>query len=229
MPSGIRIRVLTGINKGRIWVTGVGNHGCWLGTYEIDKQAITEKIATQRKVVWDVGANAGFYTVAFSRLVAPGGHVYSFEPLAENVSNLLRHIALNQAGNVSVIQGAIARHTGVIGFNVSGHDSTGAIDRSRTQYLVQAWSVDDFIAKHPESTPEVMKIDVEGAEVDLLEGSAKLLSGKGPQIILAIHSHDLWRRCFAILTSHGYTLESFSGERHKAPTTIQDEVVAWKR
>ena len=44
VPHGISLRVQAGLNKGKIWVTGVGDHGYWLGTYENDKQAITERL-----------------------------------------------------------------------------------------------------------------------------------------------------------------------------------------
>ena len=186
-------------------------------------------LVKNKKVVWDIGANAGFYTIAFSTLVGPGGRVYSFEPLAKNVSNLLRHIALNSASNVTVVSGAVTRYSGPIGFHVTGYDTTGRVDASLKEYVVQGWSIDDFVAAFPESTPELIKIDVEGAEAGLLEGASSLLKVMGPEIILAVHSHDLWRRCFDILSAHGYQLETLGGLRHEGPVNLEQEVVARKR
>src|SRR4051812_6791863 len=87
-----------------------------VGTYEPDKQALLSKVVTRGMVVWDVGANAGFYTLACSKLVGNEGRVYAFEPLAENVNNLLKHVALNKLANIKIIQTALAGRSELVNF-----------------------------------------------------------------------------------------------------------------
>ena len=107
IPRNQILKVRGGVNKGARWLAGSSIHGCWLGTYERDKQDLVEKLVRPGMVVWDIGANAGFYSIAFSKLVGARGAVYAFEPLAENVKNILKHVALNEVENVTVMQGAL--------------------------------------------------------------------------------------------------------------------------
>jgi hypothetical protein len=70
------------IRKGRrkAWLDfGSSNHGCWLGTYELDKQCALQRLVKLGITVYDIGSRAGFYTLFFSRIATEGG-VYAFEP-----------------------------------------------------------------------------------------------------------------------------------------------------
>lgn len=96
LPRGMVVSVRSGINHGLHWIIGSSTHGCWLGTYETHKQDAVRRLARPGMTIFDVGANAGFYTMAFSRLVGAKGRVYAFEPFAENVANLLKHVAINR-------------------------------------------------------------------------------------------------------------------------------------
>lgn len=116
LPCGMMVSVRSGVNRGFRWMVGSSTHGCWLGTYEADKQDAVRRLAKPGMTIFDVGANAGFYTMAFSRLVGAKGRVYAFEPLAGNVANLLKHVAINNASNVTVIQTAVADRSGVVAF-----------------------------------------------------------------------------------------------------------------
>ena len=109
------------------WVVGSSTHGCWLGHYELEKQAVVSALVKPGMKVFDVGANAGFYTLAFARLVGNHGHVWAFEPLAENVQNLRRHVALNELANVTIVQAAVSRVAGVANFAVAENNSMGRL------------------------------------------------------------------------------------------------------
>ena len=119
MPNGMTLPVFSGINRGMKWIAGSATHGAWLGSYESDKQRQLATLLKPGMVFFDVGANAGFYTLAAARLVGEHGHVYAFEPLAENVVNLRRHVQLNQLHNASIIQAAVADKQGLSGFNIA--------------------------------------------------------------------------------------------------------------
>lgn len=108
IPRGSVVRIRTGLNRGMKWIVGSSTHGCWLGTYESDKQVVLSRFLKPGMTVFDVGANAGFYTLAFSRLVGDRGQVWAFEPYAINVGNLIRHIELNDLNNVNLVQAAVA-------------------------------------------------------------------------------------------------------------------------
>src|SRR5690348_7048474 len=88
IPKSVVVSVRGGVNAGMKWRVGAHTHGCWLGTYEKSKQQAVVRLVRAGMNVVDIGANAGFYTLAFSRLAGPGGRVWAFEPLPANVSNL---------------------------------------------------------------------------------------------------------------------------------------------
>ncbi|MBN8636124.1 MAG: hypothetical protein J0M07_12425 [Anaerolineae bacterium] len=78
MPKSARVPILQGALRGRWWIAGSSNHGCWLGSYEFDKQQRLSAHVQPGMVVYDIGAHVGFYTLLAAQLVGPGGHVFSF-------------------------------------------------------------------------------------------------------------------------------------------------------
>src|SRR6516225_6307448 len=117
VPRNMVVRVATGINKGKLWITGTGpTNGCWIGTYEADHTVALLNLVRPGMIAYDVGANAGYYTLALSSLVGDTGHVYSFEPEARNADALRRHIQLNRLRNVTLVQVAANDRSGMVGF-----------------------------------------------------------------------------------------------------------------
>src|SRR5437868_6376075 len=92
VPKGKAMPVLTGELRGSKWIAGAASHRCWIGTYEKEVQAVFTSKVRSGDVVYDLGANAGFYTLLASRLVGDDGHVYAFEPNPENLHYLNEHV-----------------------------------------------------------------------------------------------------------------------------------------
>jgi len=206
IPPTRVVSVVGGINKGAAWICGSSIHGCWLGTYEPEMQRLMEKIVRPGMRIWDIGANAGFYTLAFSRLVGGAGRVYAFEPLAGNAKNLLAHVRLNELRNVTVVQTALSAATGLAGFHVAPSNSMGHVAAAENSYLVPTVTVDGFLAERPEARPDLIKVDVEGAESSLLAGGLQFLTHAAPEIVLAVHGPEQGRICADLLASLGYSL-----------------------
>ena len=106
VPPRMIIPILQGRLKGRFWIRGSSNDGCWLGSYERKKTRLFEKTVTGGSVVFDIGANVGYYTLLASLLVGPGGKVFSFEPVPRNLFYLRKHLAMNRLKNVTVFEEA---------------------------------------------------------------------------------------------------------------------------
>jgi FkbM family methyltransferase len=150
-------------------------------------------------VFYDVGANVGYYTLLGSRAVGPEGKVLAFEPLPRNLSYLHRHLALNGITNVDVVQAALLDHEGNVAFESEGGPSQARVswDGSRTV----AASTLDSLAIPP---PNVVKMDVEGAEIKVLEGGIEMLREHRPFLIFSTHGSELRRECYHLLDSIGY-------------------------
>lgn len=229
IPRSSVVTVRSGLNKGARWRIGSSIHKCWLGTYEPEKQDLFSRLVRPGMVVWDVGANAGFYTLALSRLVGREGRVYAFEPLAENVDNMLKHVELNDLSNVIVVQAALGERGGLVGFEAARLNSMGQISDNEESYLVPALTVDEFVAQHPDAHPDLLKIDVEGAESGLLRGATQFLSNAAPEIVLALHGKAQSRLCFDQLIELGYTLYRLDGSPMPAARPGErDEIYAIK-
>ncbi len=226
-----RDRVMTvrgGLNKGASWVAGAGIHGCWLGTYESDKQELVARLVTPGMTVWDVGANAGFYTLAFSRLTGALGRVYAFEPLPENAYNLLTHLRLNDIRNVTLVEAAVGAAEGTVGFAVAASNSMGRVSAGTSDLVVPCLTLDSFVEQHPDSAPDLLKIDIEGGESALLEGGARFLSRNTPPIVLSLHGADQQQRCGELLNSFGYAAFGLDGTALDRGATSH-EILARKR
>lgn len=127
-------------------------------------------------VVWDIGANIGFYTKLFAEAVGSGGRVFAFEP-SPKAADQVQEISVNFPA-VSVFNKAISNESGEAFFDVSsGEDSVtnhlvGESDGSKTVpvEIVTGDGMSEQIG-----VPDIIKIDVEGFEYEVIKGMEKLL------------------------------------------------------
>lgn len=225
IPSDARVVILQGCLRGYKWIAGSSNHGCWLGSYEYEKRKKFERTVERGAVVFDVGANVGFYTLLASVLAGPEGKVFAFEPMPRNLRYLNLHLTLNGVTNATVVQVAVADSDGTVCFDLGPNHATGHLD-DQGRLRVQAVTLDDMVFARGLPAPSVIKIDVEGAEALVLRGAARVVSVHHPVVFLACHSQILWSECSALLLSHGYKLQPLLG----GSTKYEDEVLAtWHR
>jgi len=142
-------------------------------------------------VVLDIGANLGAYTVLFGQWVGPAGRVFAFEPAPETASGLRRQVQLNGLSDrVEVIQSAMTAQPGSVRFHAEGVQGGNALASDRDAgatgvITVNATSIDAFCADRG-IRPGVIKIDVEGAELDVLRGARETLR-TGVQAFVEMH------------------------------------------
>jgi FkbM family methyltransferase len=227
IPSHTRIRVPFGINRGRLWLRGSANAPEWLGIYEHRKQRILPSIVKLGETVCDIGANAGFYTLALSRLVGSDGHVIAFEPFPANLDKIRRHLDLNKIENVTVTGCALCDRIGSVPFAAGDSDFTGRISSASFNTIeVPAITLDEFISQNRIVDPSFLKIDVEGAEANVLAGARKLIERAHPKMMIALHGQDAASGCYSILRETGYTVTALDGAKIDNAETIPSEVLA---
>ena len=213
--------VLQGRLRGKRWIVGSSVHGCWLGTYELGKQLEFQAAVRPGDVVFDVGANVGFYTLLASELVGPGGRVVAFEPLPANLLYLREHLRLNRARNVEVVEAACAQAGGESFFDEGPDRSMGRVDEQGS-LRVATVALDEMVEEGRLPAPDVVKMDVEGGEAAALGGARRLLQRHRPTVFLATHGADLHRECCALLAASGYSLRGVGGRA----LDRTDEIVA---
>src|SRR5262245_37802439 len=99
VPPTAVVPILAGPNRGFRWRVGAGDHGCWLGSYEFEKQRAIWRARVSGATALDIGANVGFYTLLLSRAVGPTGSVIAVEPDRRNVAHLRLHLRINEVRN----------------------------------------------------------------------------------------------------------------------------------
>jgi FkbM family methyltransferase len=224
IPAGMRLPIMQGPLRGKWWIVGSGNHGYWLGSYEKPKSRQFARGIHPGDVVYDIGANVGYYTLLAALATGPAGRVIAFEPLPENLSFLRRHFALNNLPQAQVIDAAVSDHMGETFFQVAPSRSMGQLS-AQGELPVQLVSLDELVAAGRIPPPDCLKIDVEGAELGVLAGAARILEQAKPDIYLATHSRDLHQACCQVLTSAGYRLEPIAGQSIEE----SDEIYATRR
>jgi FkbM family methyltransferase len=145
--------------------------------YEPLSQQVLTDFLRHGMVFADIGAHIGSYTVLAARAVGARGRVHAVEPWPGNVDVLRTNVKLNDLGNVLIHPLAAGSRRERRVFNVTGaSDSHGFYEHPRTgtvEHLdVEVVPVDELVSGHVDA----IKIDVEGAELEVLAGMARLLS-----------------------------------------------------
>ena len=148
-----------------------------------------KKTVKKNMVVVDIGANIGVYTLYFSKLVGKGGSVYSIEADKDNYNLLVGNITLNRCNNVLSYCTAIYKKNTEKKFSVNkihkgDHRLIEGTNSSDDDGLVSVkCSTLDYVLAEVEQKIDLIKIDIQGGEIDALEGMIKLLK-KFPQIMI---------------------------------------------
>jgi FkbM family methyltransferase len=222
VPRNAQVRVLSGPLCGKKWIAGSSTNSCWFGLYEKEKQNAFCSLIRSGDVVYDLGANVGFYSLLGSVLVGSSGHVFSFEPLPRNLELLRAHVLNNGITNCTVVAAAVGNRVGTAQFeaqcdpHMSKLSGTGGLN-------VELTSLDDLLASHKVLPPDVIKCDIEGAEFDALNGARTILNTYHPKILLATHGRIINQLCFDLLIDHGYSVRSLE---ESVPVDESSELIA---
>lgn len=182
-----------------------------LGIAEPDTQRLLEAWLRPGAVFYDLGANVGFFSLIASQLVGPEGHVYALEPSPATARALRSNVVRNGLGNVTVIEAAAGRDDGTAWLDPGEGDvsqSARLSEDGQTGGLpVRVVSIDTLV-RDGARPPDVVKIDVEGAEADAVHGMRVSLAANRPSIVCEIHQtlHTVEHPVEAILREAGFAL-----------------------
>ena len=180
--------ILRGAGKGLYFNATGCNPGFLVGTSEPLEQELLLRYAKEGKVVYDLGANAGYYVVIAAREVGSTGHVYAFEPTPDLVARIKENVIKNSFENVTVVDAAVAAEDGEVSFGIIGDLSVSNSIRfadSRDSVRVRALRLDTFVQQN--RPPDLLLVDIEGAELAALEGSLQLLAQHKPVVMVEVH------------------------------------------
>jgi len=192
LPS---VPLLVWLPYGGWWLAGDDKMGdaVFTGNFEDGERQFIQGFLKPGMTVLDIGAHYGFYTVLAAKIVGPTGRVMSFEPSRRERERLLVHLRLNRIlDRVSVFPVALGRETAESTLYVVAGRDTGcnsfrppAVTEPSRAIQVPVTSLDAFLALQNVACVDFIKMDVEGAELGVLEGAEGLLGRRPRPVIVA--------------------------------------------
>ena len=195
-------------------LTHIQAYGLVRGVLEPGVQEALRRHVGAGSVVYDVGANIGFFSLLAARFAGPTGAVESFEPLPTAAAGLRANTALNDARTVHVHEVAIGGHGGRAELlSVDEGSWSHLADRGwhpRTQQVLEVDVVvlDELVAGGLRA-PDVVKIDVEGSELAVLDGMRETIQAHAPAIICELHETNA--EFVERMDELGYSTQSLDG------------------
>ena len=158
-----------------------------LGSFEKTEVELFRQILKESMNVVDIGAHIGYYTLIAGRRVGPSGKVFSYEPEKLNFSFLKRNIDLNKLNNVQIHNHGIAdisdKRTLYLDNHNRGHNSLANDKKKRSTVEISLETLDNALDKYGSPKIDIIKMDIEGAEVLALAGMKKTIA-RNPKIII---------------------------------------------
>lgn len=205
------------------------------GDHERQTQALLNDRLRPGDCFYDLGAHTGFLSLIAARLVGKEGLVVALEPDPENAALLRANAQRNQMVQVRVLEVAAWSCSRQLAFKrprpftrMEGHvvpEATG----SRQSITVSAVSLDELVFHQGQRAPQMVKIDVEGAERSVLEGARRVLREVKPALLCDVHDLAEIEKIRAVLGEFGYSTEYWQPSRSRYLDEKVHQVWATKR
>ena len=217
--------ILRGVGQG-LRFNVAGSHSAFiLGTHEPEVQELLESVLRPGMTYYDVGANVGFFATIAARLVGPSGRVVCFEPLPENSRQIEHNGRLNGFSNIATRCEALGGSNRTNVFNTSAEPTWGMLstvgkapEQASGQITVEVRTLDSLCAAGALPSPDLIKMDIEGAEAEALEGGFETLTAVRPLLVIELHRTNA--AVTAVLDRLGYVYSVLG-----SPVTVHD--VTW--
>jgi FkbM family methyltransferase len=177
-------------------------------SYEPDVWNWLKQRTVSGSIILDVGAQVGLYSMLAARHIGADGRVFAFEPSPDTVALLRRHLTNNaMTDRVEIVQAAVGPEEGEVTFYMAGTHPCNTLAPTTvdpvklTPVKVKAITVDGF-CRQRQLKPTILKIDVEGWELQVLRGATEVVQDPALTICVEMHPYA-WE-------SAGYTAADFT-------------------
>jgi FkbM family methyltransferase len=199
----------------------IGKQIYYFGEYEAGTIHVLKNCLSQGSIFVDLGASIGLMSCVAAKLVGQKGHVYAFEPSPSTYRTLKFNLALNGLSNTTAFNIAVGSknesawlYKGT-GKNPGSNSLIGSSGK-RKGAKVKITTLDKLVKDHTIETPTLIKIDIEGYELEALKGAENLLQCSSPPILIIEYSNlhpqhggtvlDIYRFLQALNNYHFYKL-----------------------
>jgi FkbM family methyltransferase len=217
-PEGSITRIRSGPAKGMLWKRSHAYvNGYWCGTYEVPCQRALVRLLAPGMSVFDLGANAGFFSLLALSQVGVQGRCLSVDPSPNNCELMRAHCRANGLKNWQIEQAAVSDCSGKATFEFcSAEDAGGHLGnlqrfegdnpQAAGSAEVRCYTVDELVASF--FAPGLIKMDIEGAEYEAFKGGGadRTLTSIRPTFFLELHGKERASFVAEKLQRHGYRL-----------------------
>jgi FkbM family methyltransferase len=209
------IPIMVGPLKGRHLpkAEALSNLSMLFGKYEPQVVSVLISMPDPIKVAYDIGAYVGFMSLVLAERASSEGKVFAFEPSPENIAVMQRLIIQNNLQHkVSLIPIALADKNGeenLINWKSSSmHFLESALNGQKacncSSIYVTTCTLDSFVFEQLNPPPDLIKIDVEGAEALVIQGGLRTLDVYSPKLIIEIHGPNNAQKTWSLLRRFDY-------------------------
>ena len=214
-----------------------GENAYWLGRYDPAILSRLARVCKEGWTVWDAGTYLGFYSVFFARAVGPLGHVVAIEPDSRSLERTKSNVALNGYQNVTFLKAAIGAGTSEVEFVLSDTTTShisgtyvgacaSAVTTHQQSIQTRCMSLDQVLYECLGPPPQLVKMDIEGAEKDALQHASYLAEEIRPLILLELHNPECDAEAWQFAQRFDYVLKSMKTNRViENPTDVNGTVL----
>lgn len=215
--EGLQLDLVLGNDLSRCMYVG--------GSFEPNEFFFLRESLSKGNVFIDVGANEGFYTVYAARCVGPNGKVVAIEPSPREYTRLQRNVAINGLSNVILVKSALGARQGSAVLHVAdsehngqntlgdfGHAGITAVEHLE----VEITTLDSLLENLALARVDVIKMDVEGSELEVLKGAVVTLQRHRPTLLIEVFDAALrsqgasGEQLLSLLNDYDYQFHAFS-------------------
>jgi FkbM family methyltransferase len=213
----------------------------WMGYYNREIVALLDKLVQPGMVVLDVGANIGEISLVCAKRVGSAGSVISFEPMDDIADELQKNIDRNQFRQVTVVRAGLSDKAATqvpiyasCGQRPQGEENCGlgSLYGEKAQaapvQFIDVTTLDAYLARSPLAKLDVIKVDIEGAELPFLRGAEQALRTHRPQLIVEVQERSAAVAGYTAsaildyLSGLGYTFERIERNGRLSPLTAAE-------
>lgn len=218
IPATKVMTVMSGSLKGKKWIKGSHNISVVLGTYERKQSAEFAQFCKDSKTFLDLGAHVGYYTLLY-HFNSSNGKIYAFEPSEVNAKLFRKHMELNGVGEYKLFEAAVSDKEGVLSFKKTSTTVAGKLDEEG-ESKVNVVKLSKLIADGTIAMPDLIKMDIEGAEINVLRDLKDILTNKKPVMFVSTHGKQVHLGCVDLLKEMGYQLKPLDKPQMEAAREI---------
>ena len=207
--------------KIRLFLRNEADRSVMREIFKLREYGVAEEVITAATYpIVDAGAHVGFFAL-YCRVLNKKAQIFAVEPVKDNLDLLFKHVKENKISGVKIADGALARESGkrLILTTEDGHDNRllGAGEKDKNARKVEALSYGDFCKKWKIEKVSLLKLDVEGAEGEILRGLTKDDWARTRAVILEYHEKTggAKKEMEGILRENGFGVRIFPSKFDK--------------